>query len=97
MLVFPETVERCSDGTRPGYYFSPGSGEGRHKWIVYLNGNSEPEITLPLPAAFAPAGELTFGGCGERESNWEGRLDEIAVFDRVLSGEEIRRLSGAAQ
>src|SRR5690606_32491181 len=62
---------------------------------VYLNGNSTPEITLP-PTSPA-AGELTFGGNGERDANWEGRLDEIAVFDRALTVEEIRRLAGASQ
>jgi hypothetical protein len=61
---------------------------------VHLNGNSTPEIALPLPAALASMGELTFGGLGEHDSNWEGRLDEIAVFERALSSEEILRLAG---
>ena len=29
-------------------------------------------------------------------SNWEGRLDEIAVFDRALGAEEVARLVAAA-
>ena len=38
-----------------------------------------------------PAGldRLFFGGRCDNQSNWEGRLDEIAVFDRALSAEEI--------
>ena len=27
-------------------------------------------------------------------ANWEGRLDEIAVFDRALTAEEIAKLGG---
>ncbi len=34
-----------------------------------------------------------FGGRSDNDSNWEGRLDEVAVFPRVLSVAEIRRLA----
>lgn len=59
-----------------------------------MNGNVEPEIEAKCPAAF-PAGfdRLFFGGRCDNQSNWEGRLDEIAVFDRALSAEEIGALS----
>ena len=61
---------------------------------VYLNGNPQPEIETKAPAAFPPGFEqVFFGGRSDNESNWEGRLDEIAVFDRALSTEEIERLS----
>ncbi|NLX98038.1 MAG: LamG domain-containing protein [Rhodopirellula sp.] len=57
---------------------------------IYLNGNSQPEIETESTAGF-PAGfdRLFFGGRCDNQSNWEGRLDEIAVFDRALSVEEI--------
>ena len=46
---------------------------------VYLNGKSEVAGDLPAP----PRGpELSFGG--EADAGWEGRLDEIAVYDRAL-------------
>jgi len=49
---------------------------------VYLNGNSEPEIKTRLPAGSPVASDrLFFGGRCDNQSNWEGRLDEIAVFD----------------
>jgi hypothetical protein len=62
---------------------------------VYLNGKPEIEATSPAssPAAFD---EWFFGGRCDGDSNWEGRLDEIAVFDRPLAPEEIRGL-GCAQ
>ena len=46
---------------------------------VYLNG--ELEIETNSPANF-PAGynQIFFGGRCDNDSNWEGRLDEIAVF-----------------
>jgi len=57
---------------------------------IHLNGNRQPEIETESPAGF-PVGfdRLFFGGRSDNESNWEGRLDEIAVFDRALSPDEI--------
>lgn len=58
---------------------------------VYLNG--EPEIQADLPAT-VPAGldQFFFGGRSDNDSNWEGRLDEIAFFNRALSAEEAAAL-----
>ena len=55
---------------------------------VYLDGKVE--ITGETEAA-APAtqGRLFLGGRGDNAANWEGRLDEAAVFDRALMAEEI--------
>ena len=33
-----------------------------------------------------------FGGRSDNDSNWEGRLDEIAVFNRALSLAEVEKL-----
>ncbi len=58
---------------------------------VYLNGRLE--IETKASADFPPDYSLCFfGGRGDNECNWEGRLDEIAVFDRALSTREISRL-----
>ena len=61
---------------------------------VYLNADPRPEIETRAPADF-PAGldRLFFGGRCDNASNWEGRLDEIAVFDVALSAEEVERLA----
>lgn len=60
---------------------------------IHLNGNPQPEIETESRAGF-PVGidHLFLGGRCDNESNWEGRLDEIAVFDRVLSPDEIGAL-----
>jgi hypothetical protein len=60
---------------------------------VYLDGEIQPEIDVAAPADF-PAGfdQFFFGGRSDNEANWEGRLDEIAVFDRALTGDEISML-----
>lgn len=61
---------------------------------IHLNGAAQPEIETDSPAELCPAlDQLFFGGRCDNQSNWEGRLDEIAVFDRALSAEEIARLS----
>jgi hypothetical protein len=58
---------------------------------VYLNGQLEIETKA---AANFPAGfdQCFFGGRSDNDSNWEGRLDEIAVFNRALTAKEVARL-----
>jgi hypothetical protein len=61
---------------------------------VYLNGQVEPEIDLPISSSAITSGTPLFlGGRSDNQANWEGRLDEIAVFDRPLTIEEIRKLA----
>ena len=59
---------------------------------LYLNGKLEVEGRA---AADFPAGleQFFFGGRSDNSSNWEGRLDEIAVFNRALTPEEVARLA----
>ena len=58
---------------------------------IYLNGRLEIEAKT---AASSPAGleQCFFGGRSDGDSNWEGRLDEIAVFNRALTAAEVARL-----
>lgn len=59
---------------------------------IYLNGEREIETESPgeFPAGF---NRLFFAGRSDNDSNWEGRLDEIAVFDRALSPSEVSELA----
>ncbi len=60
---------------------------------VYLNGNLEIELKS-APGAEGPMLEqLFFGGRTDNQSNWEGRLDEIAIFNRALTPDEIKTLA----
>lgn len=63
----------------------------RGKVRAYLNGALEFETQA---AANFPAGfdQCFFGGRSDNESNWEGRLDEIAVFSRALTAAEVAKL-----
>ena len=58
---------------------------------AYLN--SALEFESEQPAQF-PAGleQAFFGGRSDNDSNWEGRLDEVAVFNRALTAGEIAKL-----
>lgn len=68
-----------------------------NKVRVFLNGDSEPEIDRQSGGLKRSiASDFFFGGRCDNSNNWEGRLDEIAVFDRVLTQKEIAKLSGAA-
>lgn len=54
---------------------------------VFLDDRAEPEISVTLSES-VPHGvnELFFGGSSEGQFNWEGRLDEIAVFGLSAGG-----------
>ena len=58
---------------------------------LYLNGKPEAD---GIAAANVPSDlvEFCFGGRSDNSANWEGRLDEIAVFDRALTAAEIASL-----
>jgi putative membrane-bound dehydrogenase-like protein len=57
---------------------------------VYLDGRPEPEIDTPLPTP-TPAGRLRLllGGRPDGYAGFEGRLDEVALYDRALEPAEI--------
>jgi hypothetical protein len=61
---------------------------------VYLNGKLEIDTTTMAGGAGPP---LFFGGRCDNSSNWEGRLDEIAVFDRSLTADDVQRLATGGQ
>ena len=58
---------------------------------AYLNGQLELEAKVPanFPAGFD---QCFIGGRSDNDSNWEGRLDEVAVFNRALSASEVAKL-----
>jgi hypothetical protein len=58
---------------------------------VYLDGQREIEAR-GVPASPAGLEQCFFGGRSDNDSNWEGRLDEIAVFDRALTDAELAPL-----
>ena len=63
---------------------------------VHLNGNAEPEIQQDsVPVSPVELQQFYFGGRSDNADNWEGRLDEIAVFDRALTPDEVVKLSGS--
>lgn len=60
---------------------------------AYLDGQLEIETKLSTKT-LAGFGQCFFGGRSDNDSNWEGRLDEIAVFDRALTAREVSKLAG---
>lgn len=60
---------------------------------LYLNGGKEPEISVDSRPAASGIEQLFFGGRGDGENSWEGRLDEITLFDRALTADERQALS----
>jgi hypothetical protein len=66
-----------------------------NKLSVYLNDEKEPEIECTLPDGVGTKqlfSTFFFGGRSDNDSNWEGKLDEIAVFPRALNAAETQRI-----
>jgi hypothetical protein len=64
----------------------------RRRRTIYLDGNPVPEIAgeTTVETAFRPESILVGGG-NDRAVSFEGKIDEVAVFDRALGSEEIAR------
>ncbi|HSI62182.1 MAG TPA: LamG-like jellyroll fold domain-containing protein [Candidatus Saccharimonadia bacterium] len=60
---------------------------------VYLNG----ALDIEGQAKPSTIPECFFGGRSDNDSGWEGRLDEVAVFNRALSADEVAQLGTAPQ
>ncbi len=62
---------------------------GKHV-TVYLNGNPQPEIDGELEPTFEQSSdEIFLAGRSDRLFGLEGRLDEVALFDRALTANEV--------
>lgn len=59
---------------------------------VYLNDSQAAEITVPWQRSF-PIETFFFGGRSDNDDNWEGKLDDIAIFPSPLTANEIRKLA----
>ena len=66
---------------------------------VYLDGRPRPEIDVPVEfAAVRGPGWLSIGGRADDGSAFEGKIDEIALYDRALLADEIsQHLRAASQ
>jgi hypothetical protein len=70
--------------------------DGQHV-AVYLNGNPAPEISGPSESAPQPdAEQICLGGRADRDSTFEGKLDEVAIYNRALTPAEIGRFQQLA-
>ena len=65
---------------------------------VYLNGGRDPEISGQAEIGYpAGCGQLFFGGRNDGFAPLEGKLDEVSVFNRALSADEIAAHYAASQ
>ncbi|MFP6899636.1 MAG: LamG-like jellyroll fold domain-containing protein, partial [Opitutales bacterium] len=56
---------------------------------VYLDGALEIEVEAKSGSLRE---SLFVGGRNDNDSNWEGRIDEVAIFDRALTPNEVKKL-----
>ena len=59
------------------------------KVTVYLNGQLEVEGELNATVAQATEKAIYIGGRGNGQTSFEGKLDEVAIFDRALTAQEV--------
>ncbi|MDE0937839.1 MAG: c-type cytochrome [Mariniblastus sp.] len=64
---------------------------------VYLNGDPKPEIASDLPIGY-PAGceDVLLGGRSDNFANLRGMLEEVALYDRALTPQEVKAHFDAA-
>ncbi|MFT5299588.1 MAG: putative membrane-bound dehydrogenase-like protein [Mariniblastus sp.] len=61
-----------------------------NKITVYLNGDPKPEISADLPVTYpADCADILLGGRSDNFANLEGMLEEVAVYDRALTPQEV--------
>lgn len=62
------------------------------KVTVYLNGNARPEISGEAEIGYAAGtGQLFVGGRNDGFANFEGKIDEVSVYNRALTSDEVAR------
>lgn len=67
---------------------------GQEGMVIFLNGKLEVTHKFRDPEhTQANLADFFCGGRSDNDSNWEGRLDEIALFDRALSPDEVKMLA----
>jgi hypothetical protein len=54
---------------------------------AYLNGNRTPELQVSSKATASP--EFFIGGRDDHESSFEGKIDEVSLYPRALSTDEV--------
>jgi hypothetical protein len=65
---------------------------------VYLNGNPQPELAAEVAASTElGTNQIVVAGGGDGSANFEGKISEVAVYDRALSADEILRHYTAAR
>ena len=60
-----------------------------NKVTLYLDGKSDPEVKAALPLLPSSQDTIYFGGDENSTFNFEGKLDEIAIYPRALTAREI--------
>jgi hypothetical protein len=64
---------------------------------VYLNFNKEPEIAGEITPGCRPdEAQIFLGGRNDNIANFEGKLDEVAVYDRAISFDELAQHAASA-
>jgi hypothetical protein len=71
---------------------------GGNRVTVYLNFNKNPEIAGEIALGCEPhESQVFFGGRNDNFANFEGKLDEVAVYERTVSSDELTQRAVASQ
>jgi uncharacterized repeat protein (TIGR02543 family) len=61
-------------------------------WTVYVNGQSYPGLSGTATGSFAAASSLRIGSRSASLDPYNGRIDEVRIYSRILSASEIAAL-----
>ena len=64
---------------------------------LFINGQRKPAIDTQCKATGAGIKSMFIGGRSDNDSNWEGRIDEVAIFDRVLTPQELEQFASTGE
>jgi len=87
-----EITTRTADGSVQAgnwYHFATVLDASNDQMIIYLNGQPTPPQSYPASAIKDTAGSWYLGGNPSWDGQLTGNLDEFAIFNRVLSPDEV--------
>ncbi len=87
----------CFGTTRvmTGYWHDVTMTHDNGRIRVYLDGAAKPEIDIEVQP-LKPSKRLLIGSDGGSSSTFDGKVDEVAVFDHVLTGQDVANLYSIA-
>ena len=84
-----QTVTSITSLALNTWYFGAVTFNTSTGWCLYVNGNLE--STSSITTTFTGTGGILVGAFNDAQNLWDGRIANVAVYNRVLSPQEIKQ------